>query len=228
MGKGSTVKDNRTSQPAALYDATVHKTIPYYHTFHTEALELIRTIRPSPTQWLDTGCGTGTLIARAAAEFVDVQFVAADPSAAMLELAKVKLTGVSAEFVQAGSEVLDLPNRFDTVTAVMVHHYLNREQRSRATKNCFDALKDGGVYITFETVRPFSDKGLEAGLRRWGRHQLASGKSPDEVEKHIARYGTELLPITIADHLELLRITGFSAVEILWASGLQAGFFAVK
>jgi tRNA (cmo5U34)-methyltransferase len=66
------------------------------------------------------------------------------------------------------------------------------------------------------------------GLQRWRQHQLDSGKPAEEVEKHISRYGVELLPITIEQHLALLRQVGFSTVEILWASGLQAGFYAIK
>ena len=222
------MKDNKTSQSAVLYDANVHKTIPRYHTFHDEAIELIRTMNPAPAAWLDTGCGTGTLIAKAAGCFDGVKFVAADPSSAMLEQTRAKLAGLTVEYVEAGSEAFSMKNRFDVVTAVMAHHYLNSRERDAATKNCLDALKKGGVYVTFETIRPFSERGTEVGLQRWRTHQLSCGKAPEEVEKHISRYGIELLPISIENHLELLRRTGFSIVEILWASGLQAGFYAVK
>ena len=222
------MKDNKTSQSAVLYDANVHKTIPRYHTFHDETMELVRILNPAPKAWLDTGCGTGTLIAKAAGCFDGVEFVAADPSSAMLEQAKTKLAGLKVEYIESSSEAFSIPKRFDVITAIMAHHYLNLEDRTKATKNCFAGLKDGGVYVTFETIRPFSERGTEVGLQRWRMHQLSSGKPPEEVEKHISRYGVELLPISIEKHLELLRQSGFSSVEILWASGLQAGFYAVK
>ena len=82
--------------------------------------------------------------------------------------------------------------------------------------------------MTFETIQPCSDAATAIGLRRWRQHQLAGGKSAEEVEKHISRYGVELLPITIEEHLRLLRQVGFPVVEILWASGLQTGFYAIK
>jgi len=222
------MKDNKTSQAAALYDATVQKTIPRYATFHEETLELIRVTNPNPNNWLDAGCGTGTLIARAGAVFDGVRFVASDPSEAMLEIAREKLAGLDVEYVQAGSEKLSLNRRFDVVTAIMAHHYLRNDLRIMATEKCFAALNPGGIYVTFETIRPFSESGISVGLQRWRLHQLTSGKTAEEVEKHITRYGVDLLPISIEDHLALLRRTGFSTVEILWASGLQAGFFAIK
>lgn len=222
------MKDNKTSQAAALYDGNVHKTIPWYHTFHEETLDLIRVVNPQPQSWLDTGCGTGTLLAKAAKAFAMTKFMAADPSPAMLDLAKEKLTDFPVEYLQSGSETLVTLARFDVITAIMAHHYLDQPERRQATVNCFNSLKQGGIYVTFETIRPVSQQGLDAGLQRWRMHQLGSGKAAEDVEKHINRYGSELLPISIEEHLELLRQTGFSVVEILWASGLQAGFYAIK
>ncbi len=222
------VRDNTTSQSAALYDANVEKTIPRYSQFHLETLDLVRTVVPNPSLWLDTGCGTGNLAAKAAERFVGVKFVLCDPSAAMLDIAQEKLQDVAAEYIQSGSETLSIATPVDVVTAIMSHHYLTAEQRRQATENCFAALKPGGVYVTFETIQPFSAAATAIGLQRWRQHQLNSGKPAEEAEKHISRYGVELLPITIEEHLQLLRQVGFSSVEILWASGLQAGFYALK
>lgn len=224
----NSARDNKTSQSAALYDANVEKTIPRYSQFHLETLALVGTVMPNPSLWLDTGCGTGNLAAKAADRFAGVKFILSDPSAAMLDIAREKLPGVAAEYIQSGSEALPLKESVDVVTAIMSHHYLTAEQRRQATENCFAALKPGGVYVTFETIRPCSDAATAIGLERWRQHQLASGKPAEEVEKHISRYGVELLPITIEEHLQLLRLAGFCSVEILWASGLQAGFYALK
>lgn len=222
------MKDNKTSQAAALYDANVHKTIPRYADFHAETLAIAKLLNPCPDQWLDTGCGTGTLIAKACDCFDGLRFVAADPSEAMLEIAKEKLSGFEGEYVQTGSENLSYEGRFDVVSAIMAHHYLDPEMRRHAVEKCFAALKPGGLFVTFETIRPFSLRGTELGLERWRRHQLASGKEAAEVEKHISRYGTELMPVSITDHVRLLEKTGFAIVEVLWVSGLQAGFYAIK
>lgn len=222
------MRDNKTSQAAALYDATVQKTIPRYAVFHEETLALAKVVNSCPSRWLDTGCGTGRLIAKAGEYFNNLHFVAADPSEAMLEIAKEKLTNSDVEYVHIGSENLSYFNQFDVVTAIMSHHYLNREMRKVATGKCFEALKSGGLYVTFETIKPFSERGTSIGLERWRLHQLTSGKAVEEVEKHITRYGIELLPISIEEHLDLLRSAGFSTVEILWASGLQTGFYAIK
>lgn len=223
------MRDNKTSQPAHEYDANIHKTLPFYDCFHESAISLVEAVNPCPGSWLDTGGGTGTLIKRAAGFFPGTAFALADPSAAMLDVAKEKLAGPECIFLAAGTESLACPPAsFDVITAIMAHHYLDRETRRQATANCLRMLKAGGVYITFENIMPASDRGREIGLARWRQAQLRQGKDAAAVEKHISRFGVEYFPITIAEHLALLRDTGFTTVELLWASGMQAGFYAIK
>lgn len=44
------------------YDEEIRDTIPYYDSFHLEAINLVKAINSKPDIWLDTGCGTGTFI----------------------------------------------------------------------------------------------------------------------------------------------------------------------
>jgi tRNA (cmo5U34)-methyltransferase len=48
------------------------------------------------------------------------------------------------------------------------------------------------------------------------------------VEQHLARFDTEYLPITVSEHLQLLRNCGFRTGQLLWYSHMQAGFYAIK
>ncbi|SDD49096.1 class I SAM-dependent methyltransferase [Sporomusa acidovorans] len=222
------MRDNKTSQAANEYDANVHKTLPRYHLFHTETLDLVKTVVPKPQAWLDSGCGTGTLVLQAIECFGKMKIVAADPAESMLSMAKEKLANYEITYMPAGSEELCCPDSFDVVTAIMSHHYLQDELRIKATNNCYKLLKRGGVYVTFETIRPISKQGIQIGLERWKNAQLLSGKNAAAVEKHISRYGIEIFPITIQDHINILQAAGFSTVEILWVSCMQAGFYGIK
>lgn len=228
---GSFERDNATSQPAQEYDSNINKTIPLYHLFHEQALDLVGTHNPKPLAWLDTGCGTGILAVEAARRFESTAFTLADPSSAMLEIAKDKLSHLHDRFtyVTAGTESLALQaDSFDVITAILSHHYACPEDKLQITANCYNLLKPGGIYINFESIRPLTESGLQIGLNRWRQAQLKAGKSPEAVTKHISRYGVEFLPIPIVDHLQLLSNSGFSTVELFWFSYLQAGLYAVK
>jgi tRNA (cmo5U34)-methyltransferase len=72
--------DNSTPHLAANYDSKICGTIPYYEAFHEETINLIRAMRFEPHNWLDTGCGTGTLVQKLLAAFPRTQFVLVDPA----------------------------------------------------------------------------------------------------------------------------------------------------
>jgi len=228
------MNDNSTPHKAAMYDGEIVKTIPFYQVFHSETIDLVRTIAPDVSVWLDTGCGTGYLAEQALPLLPQVRFLLADPSQAMLDQARVRLSlfpsyrvsflGPMATHRLAGV-IKETPQ---VITAIQSHHYGKEEMRRLATDACFRLLEPGGLYITFENIHPETPQGTKIGLDRWLRFQREAGRSPAAVDEHRLRFGREYFPITIAEHLKLLSSTGFVAAEIFWLSHMQAGFYAIK
>ena len=225
--------DNSTPYFAAVYDAQVRDTIPYYDSFHQETINLVKATLMKPKIWLDTGCGTGTLAQKALPIFPNTKFILADPSQEMLNNAKRKLANIANGMVQFLEPVStqDLPKSMaspDVITAIQSHHYMSLEERIRATAVCFELLTQRGVYVTFENIRPLTAEGLTIGKENWKNFQLKRGRDMLTVQKHLERFDVEYHPITIQDHLSLLRKAGFSTVEMLWYSCMQAGFYGIK
>ncbi|MGN0536432.1 MAG: class I SAM-dependent methyltransferase [Acutalibacteraceae bacterium] len=213
------------------YDGKIRQTMPYYDIMYTQILDLVRTVVPYPKAWLDIGCGSGKIGLTCAEQYKEncPSFVMCDVSEEMLDIAKRNLTGkMRAEFWNCAAQDIDEHERFDVVTAIFVNHYLNREERLKSLKNSLNALKKGGIFITFENTAPLTQQGKAVALERWKSYQLAMGKENTEVQKHIARYGVSYFPITISEQIALLRESGFEYAEPFWFSYLQAGFYAVK
>lgn len=116
----------------------------------------------------------------------------------------------------------------DVITAIQSHHYLSENERYKAVKSCYNNLNENGVYVAFENIRPLTEKGTEIGKEYWKRFQISKGKTVEEAENHIKRFGVEYFPITIEEHISLLKEIGFSAVELFWYSYMQAGFYCIK
>jgi tRNA (cmo5U34)-methyltransferase len=227
--------DNTTPYTADVYDRSVIRTIPFYKTIQSEALDLVRTIKPEVQTWLDTGCGTGYLVEKALKYFPQTRFYLADPAEAMLKQASRRLGGLEAGRIiilppSSSQELLTYKNEFtpSVITAVLCHHYIQRPQRIEATRACYDLLDKGGVYITFEIISPETQPGIQAGLERWQRFQINHGRARDVVKEHIKRFNSSYFPITIKEHLTLLEDTGFQTVELFWLSYMQAGLYAIK
>ena len=225
------MKYNTSSYNSSVYDANITNVLPYYTEFHAQVIDVAKTVasgKKEKLKWLDTGCGTGTLALRALGEISGIEFTLCDPSEGMLEIAKQKLSGKDIRFNAVASDALSYQSEFDLVTAIQSHHYYDIKTREIAVKKCYEALKEGGIFMAFENIRMSAEESDAIALKRWGRFLLDHGWTPEGVKAHQARRGTEMFPITIAEHLEILKNAGFTTVDILWVSYMQAGFWAVK
>ncbi len=225
--------DNTTPYASGDYDVNIHQTIPFYEEFHRQAVELVRLVNPQPRLWLDTGCGTGYLVSRALQSFPQTRFVLADPSTGMLNKARERLQGVSnsISFIEQPTGpplAAALSDHPDVVTAMMCHHYSSLVERRCITEEVYKLLSPGGLYVTFENIRPASDRATQLALEQWRAFQLGQGRSAETVQTHLDRFDRAYFPITVQEHLNLLHDCGFSEAHLLWHSTMQAGFYAIK
>jgi tRNA (cmo5U34)-methyltransferase len=226
--------DNTTPHRACEYDKNVRATIPFYELFHSETIDLVKSLKPEVKIWLDTGCGTGYLVEKAFPHFPDTIFILADPSEAMLTEAKKRLQGICPDRLNFMDSVdteglsNSLSLKPEIITAIMCHHYMKPEKRRNATQACFNALALDGIYISFENIHPHFEEAVELGLRRWKTFQISQGRTAATVEEHGKRFNNAYFPITVSEHLDLLKKCGFDIAELFWYSHMQAGFFAIK
>jgi tRNA (cmo5U34)-methyltransferase len=226
--------DNSSSHSSEDYDLKIKDTIPYYESFHDETLNMVKTILKEPKIWLDTGCGTGTLVQKAIKDLNNTNFILADPSIEMLNLARLKLSKQPQEKLkflepmETNKISLDDDLKPDVITAIQAHHYMSRKDRINATINCYNLLTDNGVYITFENIRPATNQGVEYVKHYVKNFQISMGRDTETVKKYLERFDVEYFPIKIDEHRLLLEKTGFKVVEMFWMSYMQAGFYCIK
>jgi tRNA (cmo5U34)-methyltransferase len=227
---GANGHDNASAHQAADYGVEVQKTIPFHQDILETAIDVALGVHPVPRRWLDTGCGPGALGARVLELVPTVELVLADPSAAMLALARERLASLPPErFLSVRSQELPLDRgRFDVVTAVQCHHYGDMEARVNAITRCHEMLAPGGVLVVFENVRAESEVGQSLQRARWAAWQRARGRDEATVAKHMAREGTQFFPIRVSQHLAVFAHVGFTTVELVWRAHGQAGFLAIR
>ena len=230
-----TNSNNARSFIPEVYDNVVRQIMPFYDTIQSETVDLVRTLKSDVKQWLDTGCGTGNLVEIALRFFPDTNFVLTDPTELMLKRAVDRLQAFPEKRVRflpptPSEDLLSYENvlKPQVITAILCHHYFNKQQRRTATDVCYRLLEADGVFISVENIMPDSLQGTQLGLERWKRFQIEHGRESVQAEKHTKRFNYEYFPITVKEHLELLKETGFQTVELFWRSHVQAGFYAIK
>lgn len=220
--------DNKSAFDAKEYDIKIKQTLPYYDAFYEQVMDLVKVCKHDALRWLDVGCGTGKM-AELVFQNVEVEtFTFCDCSAEMLEITKKRFSHPNTDFIICDVQKLSYINDFDVVTAIQVNHYLQKEERKIALQKCYEALKETGLFISFENFAPFSKIGKKIYLDKWREYQIQQGKSPLECDRHINRYEKDYFPISLTEHLELLHNCGFKVVEILWISNMQVGIWGMK
>lgn len=223
------MNENKTPFKAADYDKNIRRVIPLYDLIYEQIIDLISVyFGERPVSILDTGCGSGNFGALAFEKLSVKEMTLCDPSEGMLEVAREKLHDRNCDFCKLGSEDLEERGRFDVVTAIQSHGYFDRPGREKAVRNCYNALKEDGLFICFENTAPFTEQGREIMLKRVAAFGISAGRTPEEVAAHTARYGTQFFPLTISEHLELMNKTGFRTAELFWHSYMQSGFYGIK
>ena len=222
------MSDNISAFDSKEYDMQVKRTLPFYNDFYQQVIDLVKICNPNSLKWLDVGCGTGKM-AEMALKNVEVEkFTFCDCSSEMIEIVKERFPHPNTEFVLCDIQEISNSNEYDVITAIQVNHYFQKEERKKAIQNCYKALKENGIFISFENFAPFSDFGKKIYLDKWKSYQMKQGKTSLESDNHINRYNREYFPITITEQLELFHNCGFRAAEILWVSNMQAGIWGIK
>lgn len=222
------MKQNSTPFDVVEYDKQIKRTLPFYEEMFQQVVDIVRVLDLQAPKWLDVGCGTGKM-ARTVLDIFEIKkMVCIDVEKEMLERAESFCDNAKVEFLQCDIRELPYQEIFDVVTAVQVNHYFKKAERVAAIKKCYHALAENGIYISFENFAPNSEEGVRLYLERWKQLQLENGKSKEEADSHIGRYGSAYFPISISESIGLLKDCGFRMVEIFWVSYMQVGILARK
>lgn len=222
------MNQNSTPFDVTEYDRQIKITLPFYEEMMQQIVDIVRLLDLQALQWLDVGCGTGKIAGTVLQNFNIDKMVCIDVEHEMLQKAEILCNDEKVEFLQGDIRELTYHEMFDIVTAVQVNHYFREDERMAAIKKCYTALKENGIYISFENFAPDSQEGAGLYLERWKEFQIANGKTEEEADLHIKRYGQNYFPIPISESVRLLKNCGFRMVEILWVSYMQAGILAKK
>ena len=200
------------------------------------ALELIAeaaaVTTPHATRLLDVGCGAGNYSLKLLGTLPRLDVTLIDLSRPMLERAEQRTKAAGAASVRVIRD--DIRNAalghgaFDVIVAAAVLHHLRSDDEWREVfRKLFDALTPGGSLWIFDLVDGEIPAVHAAAWRRYGAY-LESFKGADYRDQVLAYVEKEDTPRPLTYQLELLRSTGFAAIDVLHKHGCFAAFGGVR
>ncbi|RKI43000.1 class I SAM-dependent methyltransferase [bacterium D16-51] len=136
------------------YDKNIMAALPYYEEYFKQIIEIVHTAFHIPIAWLDIGCGTGKMADMAIRNLQVENMVCCDNSPQMLKIAKERVCSLKVDFRKVLIQNLQYNSDFDIITAILIIHYLEYEERIASIRNCYNALKKNGLFFTVENFAP--------------------------------------------------------------------------
>jgi SAM-dependent methyltransferase len=171
---------------------------------------------------LDVGIGSGLIEEMIFKRLPEAYVIGVDGSRAMLELAYERLRGYEGQYevvvhdlTQIDTIELPADEDFGIAFSVQTIHNVEDEHKRKIFRLIYDALEPGGLFLLLDRIAldaPNLFGVYETLWERLGRIHNArphEGGSFEEHTEKVAARGD--LPITLEQHLEWLRETGFEA-----------------
>lgn len=212
-------------QAVARYADNPPRMVPGYADMQRMAMLLLAERAPDDAQVLVLGAGGGLELKVFAEGQPGWSFVGVDPSAAMLNLARLTLGGLASRALLQEGLIDSAPEGpFDAAACILTMHFIERQERVRTLQEVRRRLKPGAPFVVAHFSIPKGERDL--WLSRYAAFATASGI--DRLQAESAKTGIgERLPIMSPEEDEaLLQEAGFTEVSLFYAGFAFRGWVA--
>ncbi len=202
-------------EQAATYDKKTEELAAIKDALHLAAQVSFLDL-PYDSRILCVGAGTGAEVLALAEKNPGWRFTALDPSEAMLEVCRDKLSRKGlldrCDFHHGYIESLPPERRYHAATSILVSQFLTeRAERIAFFRQIAGHLTDGGHLLTADLARPQEDRRSQALMDFWVKMQRYSGLIEAQARESTSRWGEDLDFATPREIEEILKDGGFPA-----------------
>jgi tRNA (cmo5U34)-methyltransferase len=165
---------------------------------------------------IDLGCGTGTISQSVKSRFSNVKITCVDIAEKMLEIAKDKLDG-NIICIQADFNKFEFPEKYDLIlSSLALHHLENDSDKFAFYEKIYSALNQNGIFINIDVVLGSDDALQDVYMKKW-KEFMSKNVSDEEINsKWIPTYYAEDRPTQLTSHLDMLKNSGFSSIDVIY------------
>lgn len=216
-------------QAVARYAEGPVRQVPGLLALHQMTTLLLAERVPTDGQVLVVGAGGGLELKTFAEAHAQWRFVAVDPSAEMLNLARSNV-GSQASRVEFHEGYTDTApaGPFDGATCLLTLHFLSVEERRRTLTEIHKRLRPGAPLVVAHHSFPQSEPEKARWLDRYAAFAAASGVSATNARNAATAIGSRLPVLAPEQEVALLQEAGFGGAELFYAGFTFKGWVAYR
>lgn len=220
----------KNKEVAEQFDDHVVKSVPLYNMFHDMLITFSRYYAMDETTVLDLGTSTGHLLNKMALENKNktVYFYGIDYAEEMIDKAKSFYPQLN--FIQADLTKQEAYNFKDVsyVTSMLCLQFINPKHRQFILNNIYNILEPNGAFAIVEKVKSNNIDLHDIYNNTYYEFKRNSGISDKEIlDKNFSLQG-QMFPLTMEQNIDMLKIAGFSIVEVFMKYNNFVGIIAIK
>lgn len=220
-----------TEELARRYDERNAKLAPIAQSLHFLTGLVLENL-PAHAKILSVGAGTGADILSLAQAFPEWTFVAVEPSAAMLAICRERMqnAGIADRCELVHGFVQDVPVRaeFDAAVALLVAHFVQRDERREFFRNMTARLRPGGTLVNAEISFDLDSADFPLMLRNWQSVQRLMGGTPESLQG-LPKQLREVLAVLAPSETEsILRASGIATPLRFFQAFMISAWYGMK
>jgi tRNA (cmo5U34)-methyltransferase len=195
------------------YDKTIATLIPHSLDLIDAAAAAVDVAARLSPAVVDLGTGSGALAQKILKVRPRARLIGVDADGSMLAAARRRLRG-NIQTIEEDFEHTHIP-RCDVVSASFALHHVPTGRRKGALyRRCFQALRDGGMFVSADCFLASSARLRARHREAWLQH-LQRAYTRKKAENFLRTWAKEDVYFTLDREIELLREAGF-ATEVTW------------
>jgi len=219
-----------TAEVAEHFDSHVRKSIPLYEEIQDMTVNLSEWFIHNGSTVYDIGASTGetiNLLRKKHASKQNVNFIGIDNSEKMVRQAYKKVSADNVRFLCRDMVNAKFDNA-DLIISLFTLQFLGITERKKVLRRLFRSLRDGGALIMGEKVLAEEGRFDEMWVELYWDFKRAQGLSDDQILHKARSIRGVLRPITLTEHIKMLRATGFNSIDVFLKWCNFAGLIAIK
>ncbi len=215
------------------YDADIRSAMPGYELLHETAAAFLPGLIGEQARVLVVGAGTGEEVVRLGRENPGWRFVAEDPSAEMLTVAREKVDAAGLtdriEFAAGPVEAVSSDDRFDAATMILVQHFLPDDGAKLAIlRDVAARLRPGAPLFLANMHGDLAASADQQRYQAWKRRQMTRGMSAADAEAMFGGLPTVVHFVSDNRTRRLLQEAGFTDVVQVFRAFVIGGWLAYR